>query len=467
MADPLSLAASVAGIVALADKVFVRTRRFLQDYDNNEKDIINLSQQVLLLSGALHSLSRMADALHSDLTDQDVASLRISHLAACHSTLDILERGLMEVDNATARRKKYAWPFASDRTKALLDEMSRHREIVDLALTSDSLGTLVKTLSGNNDTGPAEDVEDSHHRRDDFDVDDTMSIQSYADSIFDTASIGSSVSSVHSDTGALVGEYVEFLVRDQGLGKLFMRSMLPTVLGPQRFSRNYSRILQSYARDLNRQHISCSDGEKVLYTQALAFISRKSVAMKTASLIASRYMEKSPRTQTETQGSEVLNQQPEFENETSSGDESPVNESNQNFMISELGQYFREGAPFQRMKRNLRNLVIPITGLSRVKASTERMLDLVLRDDYLRFLLFKALSDPLVPLRDDPFDPETGIRYFGSSLKAEANSPDHVRLAEFIETYAGYIGTRAVQRMENMDTEEILQDSQVSASILY
>lgn len=316
----------------------------------------------------------------------------------------------------------------------------------------------------------AEVAEDDEDNRSDCasSDDETTSIQSYSESVFDSGSVGSSMSSISStsNTQALVGEYVDFLVRDPGLEKLFMRSMLPTVLGSDRFRQNYSRILQSYARDLDRQLSSLNEPKMPLRTQGLAFISRRSITMKTASIIASRYMETAPRTQFYPGRTECDNEEVLSEEETSSGDESPVNESNQNFMISELGQYFREGAPFQRMKRNLRNLVIPITGLSRVKASTERMLDLVLRDDYLRFLLFKALSDPLVPLRDDPFDPETGIRYFGSSLKAEANSPDHVRLAEFIETYAGYIGTRAVQRMENMDMEEILQDSQVSASIL-
>lgn len=297
-------------------------------------------------------------------------------------------------------------------------------------------------------------------------ADETISVQSYADSVFDAGSVGSSASSVYSDTQALVGEYVDFLARDPGLEKLFMRSMLPTVLGPERFRRNYSRILQSYARDLKRQLSIWNEPKMPLRTQGLAFISRRSVTMKTASIIASRYMEKAPRSpfrpgRTEGRNSEILGG-----DETSSGEESPENESVHTFVISELGQYFREGAPFQRMKRNLRNLVIPSTLLSRVKASTERVLDLVLGDDYLRFLLFKVLSDPLVPVRGDQFDPEIEIRYFGSSLRAEANSPDHLRMAEFIETYAGYIGTRAAHRMEGMNMEAILQDPWVSTDVL-
>ncbi|KAG6358064.1 hypothetical protein INS49_013948 [Diaporthe citri] len=288
--------------------------------------------------------------------------------------------------------------------------------------------------SGENAT-IADDDEDTRSDRESC-ADETISVQSYADSVFDAGSVGSSSSSVYSDTQALVGEYVGFLVRDPGLEKLFTRSMLPTVLGPERFRRNYSRILQSYARDLKRQLSMWNEPKMPLRTQGLAFISRRSITMKTASIIASRYMEKAPRSpfhpgRTEGGNAEILGG-----DETSSGEESPANESVHTFVISELGQYFREGAPFQRMKRNLRNLVIPRTLLSRVKASTERIMDLIIGDDYLRFLLFKALSDPLVPVRD------------------------HLRVAEFIETYAGYIGTRAAQKMEGMDMEAILQGSQ-------
>lgn len=310
------------------------------------------------------------------------------------------------------------------------------------------------------------DVDEGVRSDHDSCADETISVQSYADSVFDADSVGSSASSVYSDTQALVGEYVDFLARDPGLEKLFMRSMFPTVLGPERFRRNYSRILQSYARDLKRQLSIWNEPKMPLRTQGLAFISRRSITMKTASIITSRYMEKAPRSpfrpgRTEGRNAEILGG-----DETSSGEESPENESVHTFVISELGQYFREGAPFQRMKRNLRNLVIPSTLLSRVKASTERVLDLVLGDDCLRFLLFKALSDPLVSVRGGQFDPEIEIRYLGSRLRAEANSPDHLRMAEFIETYAGYIGTRAAQRMEGMNMEAILQDPWVSTDIL-
>lgn len=322
---------------------------------------------------------------------------------------------------------------------------------------------------------PAEHEEDARHDGD-TDIDETMSVQSYVESIFDAGSVGSSASSVHSDTQALVGEYVDFLVRDPGLDKLFTMAMSPTSrLGPERFRRNYNRILQSYARDLKRQPESWSGAKAPMYTQGLAFICRRSTTMQASSLIASRYMEKSPQIPGE-HDFEALIEEIEYDDppcvyesgpSESSEDESPEDEPNRNFMISDLGLFFREGTPFQFMKRNLRNLIIPSGLLSRVIASTHDILCLVLSDAYLSFLLFKVLSDPLSEFEHDQFDPKMAIKYFGSRLKVEARSADQLRMAEFLETYAGYIATRAVQRIEGMNVGTILQRSQVYPTILW
>lgn len=324
----------------------------------------------------------------------------------------------------------------------------------------------------NDNAQPAEDDKEatSNDEHASF-ADDTISFQTRAASIFDYGSVGTSASSVYYDTYAFVDEYVDFLVSDPGLEKLFMRSLSPTVLGPESFRRKYSNILQSYARDLRQQPASWSNPKSVLITQGLAFISRKSITRKTANRIASRYMEKVSRAKVdpdkvEEEGTEGLDPAAEFEHDTSSGDDTPGNEPCHTFMISELRVYLREGAPFKRMKRNLRNLVIPRGTMSRVESSTKRILDLLFGDEYLKFILFKALSNPFQPPGDDYFDPERGIRDFGTRLKAEVDVSDYVRVAEFLETYAKYIGTVAVQKMEAMDVEAIIQKSKVSSNFL-
>lgn len=147
MADPLSIAASIAGVISLADIVFIRTRKYLSSAKNADKEVKDLAQEVLLLSGALHSLSKLAQALDADgLKDKHIDNLRMHHIAACHATLDEVAKKLKKFeDNATKR--KLVWPFVSDRTKELLAEISRHKQNVNLALTADSLRTLLQVLS--------------------------------------------------------------------------------------------------------------------------------------------------------------------------------------------------------------------------------------------------------------------------------------------------------------------------------
>lgn len=147
MADPLSIAASIAGVISLADIVFIRTRKYLSSARNAEKEVKDLSQGVLLLSGALHSLSKLAQALDTDeLKDQHIDNLRMHHIAACHATLDEVAKKLKKLEDKKTERK-VVWPLVSERTKELLAEITRHKENINLALTADSMRTLLKVLS--------------------------------------------------------------------------------------------------------------------------------------------------------------------------------------------------------------------------------------------------------------------------------------------------------------------------------
>ncbi|KAK7722873.1 hypothetical protein SLS63_009147 [Diaporthe eres] len=133
MADPLSIAASIAGVISLADIVFIRTRKYLSSAKNADKEVKELSQEVLLLSGALHSLSKLAQALDADgLKDQHIDNLRMHHIAACHATLDEVSKKLKKVeDNATKRKLVLSkTEEVQANTEKILEDAKKTREII-------------------------------------------------------------------------------------------------------------------------------------------------------------------------------------------------------------------------------------------------------------------------------------------------------------------------------------------------
>ena len=90
--------------------MFIRIRKYPSSAKNAKKDVKDLSQEVLLLSGALHSLSGLAQALDADgLKDQHVDNLRIHHIAACHATMDEVSKNLRQLEGSWIKRK-LVWP---------------------------------------------------------------------------------------------------------------------------------------------------------------------------------------------------------------------------------------------------------------------------------------------------------------------------------------------------------------------
>ncbi|KAK7698591.1 hypothetical protein SLS64_012330 [Diaporthe eres] len=110
MADPLSIAASIAGVISLADIVFIRTRKYLSSAKNADKEVKELSQEVLLLSGALHSLSKLAQALDAD-------GLKDQHIDNLHS-LGTLLQVLSKTEEVQANTEK------------ILEDAKKTREII-------------------------------------------------------------------------------------------------------------------------------------------------------------------------------------------------------------------------------------------------------------------------------------------------------------------------------------------------
>ena len=85
MADPLSIAGSVAGIISLSDAVFRKLFRYVKDVKNADKEVRELKNEVASLNGVLHNLRLVAQDLEADIARS--YSLRTDHVNSCLATL--------------------------------------------------------------------------------------------------------------------------------------------------------------------------------------------------------------------------------------------------------------------------------------------------------------------------------------------------------------------------------------------
>ncbi|KAK8099893.1 hypothetical protein PG999_010267 [Apiospora kogelbergensis] len=142
MADPLSIASGVAGLVALADIVFVRLMKYAKSVKHAEKEIRKLAIEVNFLDGTLNSLSRLADALQNGTFD---GRFRIYHIQACNDTLQEILAALNKYESSVALRNAM-WPFTTRRIEELIQDLSRHKDTITFALSADSMEGMLQLL---------------------------------------------------------------------------------------------------------------------------------------------------------------------------------------------------------------------------------------------------------------------------------------------------------------------------------
>ncbi|KAF5647926.1 ankyrin repeat [Fusarium sp. NRRL 52700] len=152
MADPLSLAASIAGLISLADLVFKTTYKFVRAAKDAKDEIQSLLDEINNLSSVLRRL----EALTSDLEDEGQSfdpTLRNHYLNHCYKTFNRIELRVKKASDSFKKSKldgivrQLKWPFSSSETKELLAELSRHKETISVALLADSMRKIQLSLS--------------------------------------------------------------------------------------------------------------------------------------------------------------------------------------------------------------------------------------------------------------------------------------------------------------------------------
>ncbi|KAI1383862.1 ankyrin [Hypoxylon trugodes] len=148
MADPLSISASIAGVVTLVDVVFIRLMKYVRSAKNAVKETEALAREINMLGGALNSLSRLARSFDDEPSSNKL--FRMYHIDACNDILMEIDKKLKKPDD-NSLKKKVIWPLTSIRVKEMLDDLSRHKQSVDLALAANSMDLLLRSLARERD----------------------------------------------------------------------------------------------------------------------------------------------------------------------------------------------------------------------------------------------------------------------------------------------------------------------------
>ena len=147
MADPLSVSASIAGLVTITDMVFRRTFKYVKAVKGAPKEMSALTTTTGALSGILHNLSLLAEQLKGEPFD---TTIQANHIYSCLQTVEKIQGILDKFDSSIGgmkTMKRLKWPFSVSEAKDLCTEIEGHKTTLSLALTADGMSGLLQALS--------------------------------------------------------------------------------------------------------------------------------------------------------------------------------------------------------------------------------------------------------------------------------------------------------------------------------
>ncbi|KAL2273080.1 hypothetical protein FJTKL_05600 [Diaporthe vaccinii] len=165
MAEIIGLAGSIAGLVQVSAGVYLTISKFYREAKEARSTISALATQTSNLSGVLQSLKLLASSPLFDDVGVSLPDFRETYIESCSTTLYRIKRKLetAEHDFESGSHKKLItrslkWPFASQETNDLIAELSRHREVLQLALSANTMSHMLQCLANTNTIAKSIDV---------------------------------------------------------------------------------------------------------------------------------------------------------------------------------------------------------------------------------------------------------------------------------------------------------------------
>ena len=154
MADPLSVSASIAGLITITDAVFRRTFKYVKAVKGAPDEVSSLTLVLGSLSGILHNLELVAAQFEGEPFD---TAIQVNHVHSCLQTVEKVEKILDKYSSLSAgsqkmeKMKRLKWPFSVSEAKTLCVEIEQHKTTLSLALNVDGMTAFLQTLSRQKD----------------------------------------------------------------------------------------------------------------------------------------------------------------------------------------------------------------------------------------------------------------------------------------------------------------------------
>ncbi|KAF3008266.1 hypothetical protein E8E14_001935 [Neopestalotiopsis sp. 37M] len=159
MADPLSIASGIAGLLSLAGAAFHGVHQYVRTVKDAKDFIKALSKELQSLSSVLQGVKVLAEAFEQDGTGPSVG-LGLEHISSCRTVLDEILKETKKIREAINSQKSLnskveyvKWPFRKSKTEDLINQLSRHKATLTLALDAASLSALADCLGKVNESG--------------------------------------------------------------------------------------------------------------------------------------------------------------------------------------------------------------------------------------------------------------------------------------------------------------------------
>ncbi|KAK0513649.1 hypothetical protein JMJ35_004013 [Cladonia borealis] len=137
--EPLSITASVAGLLGLSQQMFSSAYRYARAVKGAEKDIASFTTEAVGLVALLKDVGKIAATLDKR-SDDSILDLK-DNLEDCQTTLQALTRRRENANPAVNHKgalvyikKIVKWPFSASETKKMIDKLERQESSISMAL---------------------------------------------------------------------------------------------------------------------------------------------------------------------------------------------------------------------------------------------------------------------------------------------------------------------------------------------